>query len=221
LTFEPKSKGQIRLIKTIKHHDVVFVTGPAGTGKTYVTVVQALESIMQNHYGRLMLTRPAVTAGEKIGYVPGTEAEKFEPFMVPLMEAIQKASKKKKNLKQFIHLATIAYMRGRTFENCFMILDESQNVTIAQMKMYLTRIGKYSKMVIIGDETQTDLRFENGLKDALDRLAHVKSIGFVTLDSSDNQRHDVVPEIVKAYEADDAQAWEDIDEEEDWFEEVS
>lgn len=219
MTFSAESQGQRRLINTINHHDVTFVSGPAGTGKTFVSVGIALQDIMNSQYGKLVLTRPAIT-NEKIGYVPGTEAEKFEPFMLPLMEAIQKHSRKKKNLKQFVQLATLAYIRGRTFENCFMILDEAQNVTISQMKMYLTRIGKYSKMIVIGDDTQTDLRFSNGLKDALERLAHIKTIGFVTLDLSDNQRHDIIPEIIEAYETDDTQIWEDIDEEADWFEEV-
>lgn len=203
---KPKTIGQQKYVEAIKNHDVVFAVGPAGTGKTYLAVVMAIKALRNKEVGRLVLTRPAVEAGEKLGFLPGDLQEKIDPYLRPLYDSLYDVlgveNTQKYLEKHIIEIAPLAYMRGRTLEDSFIILDEAQNTTPEQMKMFLTRLGFGSKAVITGDITQIDLpRGQvSGLINALKVLKDVKGLAIHTLTGEDIVRHPLVEEIIKAYE---------------------
>ena len=202
----PKTVNQRRYVDAIEHHDLTFGVGPAGTGKTYLAVAMAVSAILNKRVSRLILTRPAVEAGEHLGFLPGTLQEKVDPYLRPLYDAlfdmIDPDKVEKLLEKNVIEIAPLAFMRGRTLNDCFIILDEAQNTTIEQMKMILTRQGFNSKMVVTGDQTQIDLPGgrKSGLLNAIDVLAGVEGIAFVNFDEKDVVRHVLVQRIVKAYD---------------------
>lgn len=201
----PKNYGQLQYHRAIKSHDVVFGVGPAGTGKTFLAVVIAVEAMRLGLVKKIILTRPAVEAGENLGFLPGDLKEKVDPYLRPVYDALYAiyGTEHTNRLMErgIIEIAPLAYMRGRTLEDAFVILDEAQNTTIAQMKMFLTRLGFGSKMIINGDPTQIDLPkgTKSGLIDALNKLKHIERIKFITFDESDVVRHPVVADIIKAY----------------------
>jgi len=203
---KPKTIGQKKYIETIKKYDIVFAIGPAGTGKTYLAVVMAVKALRNKDVERLVLTRPAVEAGEKLGFLPGDLQEKINPYLRPLYDSLYDVlgvdNTQKYLEKNIIEVAPLAYMRGRTLDDSFIILDEAQNTTPEQMKMFLTRLGFGSKAVITGDITQTDLpRGQvSGLINALSVLKDVKGLGIHTMTGDDIVRHPLVEEIIKAYE---------------------
>lgn len=207
----PKTLGQRLYVDAIKHSFVTFGAGPAGTGKTYLAVVLACAALRNREAERLILTRPAVEAGEKLGFLPGDLQEKVDPYLRPLYDALQdilgQEVFQKLMLKGVIEVAPLAYMRGRTLENAFVILDEAQNTTSKQMKMFLTRLGFGSRMVITGDPGQVDLPggAVSGLAEAMKILQGVKGISIVRMEAADVIRHDVVSRIVEAYDAYEAQ----------------
>src|SRR4051812_38509269 len=202
----PKSVNQRRYLEAIERNDMVFGIGPAGTGKTYLAVAMAVSALINKQVARIILTRPAVEAGERLGFLPGTLQEKVDPYLRPLYDALYdmlEADKVEKLLeKMTIEVAPIAFMRGRTLNDSFIILDEAQNSTPEQMKMVLTRQGFNSKMVVNGDPTQVDLASgkRSGLIDAVDVLRGVQGISFIQFDERDVVRHSLVQRIVKAYE---------------------
>jgi phosphate starvation-inducible PhoH-like protein len=202
----PKTINQRRYIEAIERNDLVFGIGPAGTGKTYLAVAMAVSALVSKRVARIILTRPAVEAGEKLGFLPGTLQEKVDPYLRPLYDALYdmlEADKVEKLLeKNTIEVAPIAFMRGRTLNDSFIILDEAQNSTPEQMKMVLTRQGFNSKMVVNGDVTQIDLpgAKRSGLLEAVDVLRGVEGISFVQFDQRDVVRHTLVQRIVNAYE---------------------
>ncbi|ASS96180.1 PhoH family protein [Peribacillus simplex] len=201
-----KTIGQRYYIQAIKKQDLVFGIGPAGTGKTYLAVVMAINALKNGHVKRIILTRPAVEAGESLGFLPGDLKEKVDPYLRPLYDALHDLLGMEQTLRMIergtIEIAPLAYMRGRTLEDAFVILDEAQNTTEAQMKMFLTRLGFGSKMVITGDRTQIDL--PKGMKSGLIRveeiLKNVKGLSFVYFEQSDVVRHPLVAKIITAYE---------------------
>ncbi|QDP99339.1 PhoH family protein [Lysinibacillus fusiformis] len=201
-----KTIGQREYIQAIRHKDVVFGIGPAGTGKTYLAVVMATQALKNGHVKRIILTRPAVEAGESLGFLPGDLKEKVDPYLRPLYDALNDiyGSEQTQRLieRGTIEIAPLAYMRGRTLDDAFVILDEAQNTTHPQMKMFLTRLGFGSKMVITGDKTQIDLpkNADSGLIVAERTLKYVKSIHFQILEQGDVVRHPVVAKIIQAYE---------------------
>ncbi len=202
----PKTTNQRRYLEAIERNDLVFGVGPAGTGKTYLAVAMGVSALLSKKVSRIILTRPAVEAGEKLGFLPGTLQEKVDPYLRPLYDALYDMldSEKVEKLleRSTIEVAPIAFMRGRTLNDSFIILDEAQNSTPEQMKMVLTRQGFNSKMVVNGDITQIDLPGgkRSGLVDALDVLRGVEGISFVQFDERDVVRHSLVQRIVKAYE---------------------
>jgi phosphate starvation-inducible PhoH-like protein len=201
----PKSVNQRRYLEAIERNDMVFGVGPAGTGKTYLAVAMAVSALMAKQVTRIILTRPAVEAGERLGFLPGTLQEKVDPYLRPLYDALYdmlESDRVEKLLERsVIEVAPIAFMRGRTLNDSFIILDEAQNSTPEQMKMVLTRQGCNSKMVVNGDVTQIDLPGRrSGLLDALEVLKGVEGISFVQFDERDVVRHSLVQRIVKAYE---------------------
>jgi len=202
----PKTVNQRRYMEAIERNDLVFGVGPAGTGKTYLAVAMGVSALMAKRVNRIILTRPAVEAGEKLGFLPGTLQEKVDPYLRPLYDALYDmldADKVEKLLERsLIEVAPIAFMRGRTLNDSFIILDEAQNSTAEQMKMVLTRQGFNSKMVVNGDITQIDLPTgrRSGLLDALEVLKGVTGISFINFDDRDVVRHNLVQRIVKAYE---------------------
>lgn len=203
---KPKTLGQKHYVDTIRNKMIVFGVGPAGTGKTYLAMAMAIQAFKNNEAGRIILTRPAIEAGEKLGFLPGDLQSKVDPYLRPLYDALHQIMGAESFLhnteKGLIEVAPLAYMRGRTLDNAYIILDEAQNTTPAQMKMFLTRIGFGSKVIITGDLTQKDLPAgaESGLDTAIKILTKVDDIGFVYLDSRDVVRHPLVQKIVLAYE---------------------
>ena len=202
----PKSVNQRRYLEAIERNDMVFGVGPAGTGKTYLAVAMGISALLNKKVSRIILTRPAVEAGERLGFLPGTLQEKVDPYLRPLYDALYDMldSEKVEKLleRNTIEVAPIAFMRGRTLNDSFIILDEAQNSTPEQMKMVLTRQGFNSKMVVNGDVTQIDLPNgkRSGLLDAVDVLRGVEGISFIQFDERDVVRHSLVQRIVKAYE---------------------
>lgn len=203
---QPKTMGQKKYVQAMKEHMIVFGLGPAGTGKTFLAMAMAITAFRSNQVGRIILTRPAIEAGEKLGFLPGDLQSKVDPYLRPLYDALYQimgAESFQKNMeKGLIEVAPLAYMRGRTLDNAYIILDEAQNTTEAQMKMFLTRIGFGSKVVITGDSSQKDLGAgtSSGLDVAAKVLSGVKEIAFCNLTSRDVVRHPLVQKIVKAYE---------------------
>lgn len=200
-----KTIGQSQYIRSIRTNDLVFGIGPAGTGKTYLAVVMAVNALKNGHIKKIILTRPAVEAGESLGFLPGDLKEKVDPYLRPLYDALHDilgAEHTERMIERgTIEIAPLAYMRGRTLDDAFVILDEAQNTTHAQMKMFLTRLGFGSKMTITGDKTQVDLPkgAKSGLILAEEILKGVKGISFVHLEESDVVRHPLVAKIIKAY----------------------
>ncbi|MCK0471567.1 PhoH family protein [Halalkalibacter sp. APA_J-10(15)] len=201
-----KTLGQRHYVTALRQRDMVFGIGPAGTGKTYLAVVMAVASLKAGQVKRIVLTRPAVEAGESLGFLPGDLKEKVDPYLRPLYDALHDVLGAEHTTRLMergtIEVAPLAYMRGRTLDDAFVILDEAQNTTPEQMKMFLTRLGFGSKMVINGDLTQVDLPRgkKSGLKVAMDILQNVSSIGFIFLQQADVVRHTLVQQIVNAYE---------------------
>ena len=202
----PKTAGQQRYVEAIKHNDLVFGIGPAGTGKTYLAMAMAVSALKSGQVSRIILTRPAVEAGEKLGFLPGDIADKVHPYLRPLYDALYDMmppeTLDKYIERNVIEVAPIAFMRGRTLNNSFVVLDEAQNATIEQMKMFLTRLGFDSKAVVTGDITQTDLPTHkvSGLADAQEVLSGIKGIEFIYFSRVDVVRHELVQRIVEAYE---------------------
>ena len=203
---KPKTDGQTKYIEAVKKNDLVFCIGPAGTGKTYLAVAVALSFLKSNRIRRIVLARPAVEAGEKLGYLPGDIKAKVNPYLRPLYDAIADmmdvAHVKKYLESDLIEILPLAYMRGRTLNDAFIILDEAQNCTVKQMKTFLTRLGTKSKVVVTGDITQVDLSAGeiSGLIDVQERLMNINNVSFVYLTKADIVRHKLVQDIVDAYE---------------------
>ncbi len=208
----PKSMAQKRYLEAIRSHDIVFGIGPAGTGKTYLAMAMAVAALQERKVKRIILARPAVEAGEKLGFLPGDLAEKVNPYLRPLYDALHEmmdSARATQLVEQgTVEVAPLAFMRGRTLNDAFVILDEAQNTTIEQMKMFLTRLGFHSKAVITGDVTQVDLPAgrPSGLTHAQGLLANVQGIAFTTFTEVDVVRHPLVQEVIRAYARDEAKA---------------
>jgi phosphate starvation-inducible PhoH-like protein len=202
----PRTAGQARYINAIRENDLVFALGPAGTGKTFLAVALAVEALKHKLIRKIVLVRPAVEAGESLGFLPGDMHAKINPYLRPLLDSLHSMIDfdvvQQYMEKDVIEVVPLAYMRGRTLDEAFIILDEAQNATISQMKMFLTRMGAKSKIVVSGDGTQIDLpnNVKSGLLDATRRLAKISGVASVKLDASDIVRHRLVQEIVDAYE---------------------
>lgn len=205
-SIRPQTAGQSAYIKAIRDNSLVFSVGPAGTGKTYLAVAMAVEAFKQDQIRKIVLVRPAVEAGESLGYLPGDMLAKINPYLRPLLDALYEMMDYDQ-IQQYMERDTIevvplAYMRGRTLNEAFIILDEAQNTTVAQMKMFLTRMGQNSKIVVAGDNTQVDLppHTRSGLTDAMQRLKGIKGVAEMRLGKKDIVRHRLVQDIVRAYE---------------------
>lgn len=203
---KPKTPNQQALVDSANINDLVFAIGPAGTGKTYISVALAVKALKNKEVKKIIITRPAVEAGENLGFLPGDLKEKIDPYLRPIYDALDDMIPAEK-LKYYqenriIEIAPLAYMRGRTLHNAFILLDEAQNTTPMQIKMFLTRMGPHSKVIITGDRSQVDLpkKQKSGLIESLNILKDVKGIGFVHLDSSDVVRHKIVRDIINAYD---------------------
>ena len=205
----PKSLTQYQMLKVIEENDVIFVTGSAGTGKTYLAMAYAVSELKKNKIKKIVITRPAVEAGEKLGFLPGDLKEKVDPYLVPIYDALDdflgKEQVAKLVEKGIVEIAPLAYMRGRTLDNAFIILDEAQNSTTSQMRMFLTRLGFNSKMIITGDVTQIDLPHfaRSGLVEAISLLKGIKGLEFVTFNKYDVMRHPIVTKIIEKYDIGD------------------
>ncbi|MEM1382901.1 MAG: PhoH family protein [Pseudomonadota bacterium] len=206
-TIAPRSTAQRRYVAELYRHELVFGIGPAGTGKTYLAVAAAVAMLIEGRVERIVLSRPAVEAGERLGFLPGTEKEKMDPYMRPLYDALGDMLPGKQLAKLMeeskIEIAPLAFMRGRTLANSFVVLDEAQNTTEMQMKMFLTRLGENARMVVTGDPSQIDLPrgTASGLVDAMRILDGVSGIGFVRFSARDVVRHPLVAKIIEAYDA--------------------
>ena len=204
----PKTKGQEAYVKIVRKNDVVFCIGPAGTGKTFLAVALAVAALENHEVDRIILCRPAVEAGESLGFLPGDLHEKVDPYLAPLYDSLRRMLPENKLIKlleqKTIEVIPLAYMRGRTLDNAYMILDEAQNATVMQMKMFLTRLGIGSRAIVTGDITQIDLqrRTDSGLVQVSNILKNVEGIGFATLDCNDVVRHSLVMKIIQAYDED-------------------
>ena len=202
-----KTLGQYDYVKAIREHELTFAVGPAGTGKTYLAMALAVAALRNKEVERIVLTRPAVEAGEKLGFLPGDLSQKVDPYLRPLFDALYEMmgaeSYQRLQERGALEVAPLSYMRGRTLSDSFIILDEAQNTTPEQMKMFLTRFGAGSRVVVTGDATQTDLPYgkQSGLLQALEVLKEIPEIAIVRLSQSDVVRHDLVQTVVKAYEA--------------------
>ncbi len=200
-----KSVNQQKLVQSVKDNDLVFALGPAGTGKTFISVALAVRALKNKHVKKIIITRPAVEAGENLGFLPGDLKEKIDPYLRPIYDALNDMIPFEKLKfymeREIIEIAPLAYMRGRTLDNAFILLDEAQNTTPMQMKMFLTRMGPESKMIVTGDTTQIDLpaNQRSGLKEAARILNNVSGIGFVELNEKDVVRHKLVRDIIEAY----------------------
>ena len=200
-----KTANQQKLVQQVKDNDLVFALGPAGTGKTYISVALAVRALKNKQVRKIIITRPAVEAGENLGFLPGDLKEKIDPYLRPIYDALNDIIPYEKlgyyMEREIIEIAPLAYMRGRTLNNAFILLDEAQNTTPMQMKMFLTRMGPDSKMIVTGDITQIDLpsKQNSGLKEAVRILKDVKGIGFVELNEKDVVRHRLVRDIIEAY----------------------
>ena len=209
-TIVPRSGTQVTYMEELTRKDMIFALGPAGTGKTYLAVAQAVSQLITGSIDRLILSRPAVEAGERLGFLPGDMKEKVDPYLRPLYDALYDTLPAEQVERRIasgeIEIAPLAFMRGRTLANAFIILDEAQNTTTAQMKMFLTRFGEGSRMVICGDPKQVDLPQPgiSGLADAVERLEGIEGIGVVRFSAADVVRHPIVGRIVQAYEGPDA-----------------
>ncbi len=203
---KPKTPNQIRLVQLVKDNDLVFALGPAGTGKTYISVALAVHALKAKQVKKIIITRPAVEAGENLGFLPGDLKEKIDPYLRPIYDALNDMIPFEKLQyymeREIIEIAPLAYMRGRTLNNAFILLDEGQNTTPMQMKMFLTRMGPESKMIVTGDTSQIDLpnNQRSGLKEAARILRGVKGIGFIELTEKDVVRHKLVRDIIEAYD---------------------
>ena len=203
-----KTLGQKVYVDSVKKHDIVFGIGPAGTGKTFLAVTLAVTALKRGQVKRIILTRPAVEAGESLGFLPGDLKEKVDPYLRPVYDALYQILGKEQTTRlmerEIIEIAPLAYMRGRTLDDAFVILDEAQNTTIMQMKMFMTRLGFNSKMIVNGDTSQIDLprNVKSGLIDATQKLKNIEQIDFIYLSAKDVVRHPVVAEIITAYEED-------------------
>ncbi len=206
LIIKAKTANQKKLVEASLKHDIVFAVGPAGTGKTYTAVALAVKALKEKNVKKIIITRPAVEAGENLGFLPGDLKEKIDPYLRPIYDALEDMihSEKLKDYleKNVVEIAPLAYMRGRTLNNAFIILDEAQNTTPMQLKMFLTRMGPSSRIIITGDKTQVDLprNQKSGLDDAIQKLNHIKGIKFIELDGRDVVRHPLVIEILDAYD---------------------
>lgn len=207
IVIKPKTDNHKRLVASAIENDLVFAVGPAGTGKTYISVAMAVRALKNQAVKKIIITRPAVEAGENLGFLPGDLKEKLDPYLRPIYDALDDMLPRAK-LKYYmdnniIEIAPLAYMRGRTLSNAFVLLDEAQNTTPMQIKMFLTRMGNNSKMIITGDQTQIDLpgRQKSGLVHALETLQGISGIGIVQLDGKDVMRHKLVGKIITAYQA--------------------
>lgn len=204
---QPRSQGQHRLVEAVRSNELVFASGPAGTGKTYLAIAMAVAALQRREVDRLVLVRPAVEAGEELGFLPGDLKEKIAPYLQPMTDALQELlprARYKECLEAgIIEMAPLAYMRGRTLKRCFAILDEAQNATVPQMRMFLTRLGVGSRAVVTGDPTQVDLppKTRSGFEDACRILAEVRGIAQVRLQSKDQMRHPLVQAIIDAYDS--------------------
>ena len=203
---KPKTVNQKKLVDAARENDLVFAIGPAGTGKTYMAVALAVKALKEKEVKKIIITRPAVEAGENLGFLPGDLKEKIDPYLRPIYDALDDMIQPEK-LKYYlenrtIEIAPLAYMRGRTLNNAFILLDEAQNTTTMQIKMFLTRMGPSSKVIITGDKSQIDLpkKQQSGLIEALHLLKGIKGIGFVELESNDVLRHKLVKDIIHAYD---------------------
>ncbi|KAJ55943.1 PhoH [Actibacterium mucosum KCTC 23349] len=209
---EPRTQAQKAYVKALFDNELAFGIGPAGTGKTYLAVAVGVNMFIGGHVDRIILSRPAVEAGEKLGYLPGDMKDKVDPYMQPLYDALNDFLPAKQVAKLIeekkIEIAPLAFMRGRTLSNAFVVLDEAQNATTMQMKMFLTRLGEGSRMVITGDRSQVDLPrgVQSGLRDAENLLSGIKNIAFNYFTSKDVVRHPLVAKIIEAYDAADAKA---------------
>jgi phosphate starvation-inducible protein PhoH and related proteins len=203
----PRTNGQRAFVESIEHNTLTVGVGPAGTGKTFLAIAMAVRALKSRDVSRIILSRPAVEAGEKLGFLPGDFREKLDPYMRPLFDALSELLEEgivnRYMERGTLEIAPLAYMRGRTLSDAFVILDEAQNATSDQIKMFLTRLGSGSTMVVTGDATQVDLPHgdRSGLRDAANRLSGVEAVGVVELDESDVVRHPLVSRIIRAYQA--------------------